>query len=101
MVSAFKFASSTSTDASLTERIDPTNKPTAAGKSSRAAITASKSISAADTARAVKAPEVIAQFPNWGAEGAGTSPEEFAKRYRDDIAFYAKLIKQASIPLID
>ena len=42
---------------------------------------------AADTARAVKAPEVIAQFPNWGAEGAGTSPEEFAKRYRDDIAF--------------
>ena len=56
---------------------------------------------AADTARAVKAPEVIAQFPNWGAEGAGTSPEEFAKRYRDDIAFYAKLIKQAGVPLVD
>ena len=50
---------------------------------------------------AVKAPEVIAQFPNWGAEGAGTSPEEFAKRYRDDIAFYAKLIKQAGVPLVD
>ena len=52
---------------------------------------------AADTARAVKAPEVIAQFPNWGAEGAGTSPEEFAKRYRDDIAFYGPIIKSVGI----
>ena len=55
---------------------------------------------AAETNRALKTPEVMAVLPNQGEPGGGT-PEEFAKRYRDDIAFYAKLIKQAKIPLVD
>ena len=56
---------------------------------------------AAETARAVKTPEIVSQLPNWGSDAAGTTPDEFAKRYHDDIAFYAKLIKQAGVPLVD
>jgi len=56
---------------------------------------------AAETARAVKTQEIIAAMPGWGADGAGTTPDEFAKRYRDDIAFYANIIRQANIPLVD
>jgi tripartite-type tricarboxylate transporter receptor subunit TctC len=55
----------------------------------------------AETARALKTPEIISQLPNWGSDAAGTTPDEFAKRYQDDIAFYAKLIKQARVPLVD
>ena len=55
---------------------------------------------AAETNRALKTPEVMAVLPNQGEAGGGTV-DEFAKRYHDDIAFYAKLIKQANIPLVD
>ncbi len=54
-----------------------------------------------ETAKALKTPEIIAALPGWGSEAAGTTPDEFAKKYRDDIALYAKIIKQANVPLVD
>jgi tripartite-type tricarboxylate transporter receptor subunit TctC len=54
-----------------------------------------------ETARALRMPDVAARLPGWGAEAAGTSPDEFAKRYRADIARYAKVIKDANVPLVD
>jgi tripartite-type tricarboxylate transporter receptor subunit TctC len=56
---------------------------------------------ASETARALKTPEIASQLPGWGAEAAGTTPDEFAAKYRADIALYAKVIKQANIPLVD
>jgi tripartite-type tricarboxylate transporter receptor subunit TctC len=55
---------------------------------------------AAETNRALKTPEVMAVLPNQG-EAAGGTPEEFGKKYRDDIALYARIIKQANIPLVE
>ena len=55
---------------------------------------------AAETNRALKTPEVMAVLPNHG-EAAGGTPEEFGKKYRDDIALYARIIKQANIPLVE
>ncbi|MFM9971794.1 MAG: Bug family tripartite tricarboxylate transporter substrate binding protein [Burkholderiales bacterium] len=52
------------------------------------------------TSRALKTTEVLAMLPNLG-DAAGGSPDEFAKRYRDDIALYARVIKQANIPQVE
>jgi tripartite-type tricarboxylate transporter receptor subunit TctC len=54
-----------------------------------------------ETARALRMPDVAARLPSWGAEAAGTSPDEFAARYRADIVRYAKVIKEANVPLVD
>lgn len=54
-----------------------------------------------ETARALRIPDVAARLPGWGAEPAGTTPDEFAARYRADVARYAKIIKQANVPLVD
>jgi tripartite-type tricarboxylate transporter receptor subunit TctC len=56
---------------------------------------------AADTARALRMPDVAAKLPGWGAEPAGTTPAEFSARYRADIVRYAKIIKDAKVPLVD
>jgi tripartite-type tricarboxylate transporter receptor subunit TctC len=55
---------------------------------------------AAETNRALKTSEVIAVLTTQG-EGAGGTPEDFEKKYRADIALYARIIKQANIPLVD
>ena len=55
---------------------------------------------AAETNRALKTPEVMAVLPTQG-DPAGGTPEEFGKKYRDDIALYARIIKQANIPLVE
>jgi tripartite-type tricarboxylate transporter receptor subunit TctC len=55
----------------------------------------------ADTARALRLPDVAARLPGWGAEAAGTTPEQFAATYRADVARYAKIIKAANVPLVD
>lgn len=54
-----------------------------------------------ETARALRLPDVAERLPTWGAEPAGTTPDEFAARYRADIARYAKVIKDANIPRLD
>ena len=56
---------------------------------------------ASETARVLKMPDVIARLPGWGGEAAGTSPEEFTAKYQSDIAKYARIIKEAKVPLVD
>jgi len=56
---------------------------------------------AEDTQRILKMPDILARVPGWGGEAAGTTPEEFEARYRADIAKYARIIKEAKIPLLE
>ena len=56
---------------------------------------------AADAGRVTRNKDILDKLPGWGYEPVVGTPEEFAAKYRDDVAMYAKLIKQASIPLID
>jgi tripartite-type tricarboxylate transporter receptor subunit TctC len=55
----------------------------------------------AETIRALRAPQMIERILAGGVEPAGTTPEEFSAKYRADIALYAKLIKDAKVPLVD
>jgi tripartite-type tricarboxylate transporter receptor subunit TctC len=54
-----------------------------------------------EVSRTLKMPDVADKVPSWGGEAAGTTPEEFAQKYRSDIALYAKVIKLANVPLVD
>jgi len=54
-----------------------------------------------DTQRIVKMPDILARIPGWGGEPAGSTPEEFEARYRADIAKYARIIREAKIPLLE
>ena len=56
---------------------------------------------ASETARVLKLPDVVARLPGWGGEASGISPEEFTAKYQSDIIKYAKIIKDASVPLVD
>jgi tripartite-type tricarboxylate transporter receptor subunit TctC len=55
----------------------------------------------AETIRALRSPQMVDRLTAGGTEPAGTTPDEFNAKYRADIAFYAKLIKDAKIPLVD
>jgi tripartite-type tricarboxylate transporter receptor subunit TctC len=41
------------------------------------------------------------RWPNWGYEPVGSTPEQFAAKYKADLATYAKVIREARIPLQD
>jgi tripartite-type tricarboxylate transporter receptor subunit TctC len=55
----------------------------------------------ADAARIVNMPDMNERLLAWGLDPAGTTPEEFAVRYKADLGMYAKLIKVAGIPQQD
>jgi len=54
-----------------------------------------------ETARVLHSPDVARYYAGWGVEAVGSSPEEFAARYRDDVAKYAHIIREAKVPLVD
>ncbi len=54
-----------------------------------------------ETARTLRMPDIIEQLPRLGGEAAGTTPEEFAAKFRADVARYAKIIEKANIPPMD
>jgi len=54
-----------------------------------------------ETIRTVRMPDINDKMPIWGGEGAGTTPEVFAAKFKEDLARYARVIKQANIPLAD
>lgn len=54
-----------------------------------------------DIARLLATPEMRDRFLGWGYEPVAGTPEDFAARLRADIARYAKVIKEARIPLVD
>jgi tripartite-type tricarboxylate transporter receptor subunit TctC len=54
-----------------------------------------------DAVRAVNSPEVKEKLQGMGSEIVGSSPEEFEARYKSDLARFAKVVKEAKIPLQD
>ena len=54
-----------------------------------------------ETIRALKSPEIVNRILAGGTEPSGSLPEEFDAKYRADIVKYAKIIRDAKIPLVD
>lgn len=54
-----------------------------------------------EIARAVVAPDLLERWPAWGYEPVGNTPEQFAAKVAADMAMYAKVIRDAGIPLQD
>jgi tripartite-type tricarboxylate transporter receptor subunit TctC len=54
-----------------------------------------------DTARIVNQSDIRDRLPGWGYEPVGNSPEEFAKKYREDVATYTKAIQTARVPQLE
>lgn len=54
-----------------------------------------------ETIRVVRLPEIAEKMPAWGGESAGTTPEAFNAKFREDIARYARVIKMANVPSAD
>lgn len=55
----------------------------------------------AETARALKAPDIVARLPAWGGEPVGNTPEAFSSRFLGDIAKYGRVVREAGIPLTE
>ena len=49
----------------------------------------------------VSSSQVSERFPGLGYEPVGSTPEEFSARFRRDVALYARIIREARIPLQD
>jgi tripartite-type tricarboxylate transporter receptor subunit TctC len=52
-----------------------------------------------ETKKALAAPDVRERLAKFVAEPVGSSPEEFAKKFNEDVAKYARIVKEAKIPL--
>jgi tripartite-type tricarboxylate transporter receptor subunit TctC len=54
-----------------------------------------------EAAKALAAPDLQARLRAMGNEPVGSTPEEFAVKFRDDLSKFAKVVKDAQIPLQD
>jgi len=54
-----------------------------------------------ETAKALRAPDLIERLKTGGNEAVGSTPDEFDIRFRADIAKFAKIVKDAKIPTQD
>jgi tripartite-type tricarboxylate transporter receptor subunit TctC len=54
-----------------------------------------------ETIKTVHMPDINDKMPVWGGDGAGTTPEQFGAKFREDVARYAKLIRQINLPPAD
>jgi tripartite-type tricarboxylate transporter receptor subunit TctC len=54
-----------------------------------------------ETAKALKAQDVLDRLKAGGNEGVGSTPDEFDTRFKADIAKFAKIVKDARIPMQD
>jgi tripartite-type tricarboxylate transporter receptor subunit TctC len=54
-----------------------------------------------EIAKAIVTPDMLERWPAWGYEPVGSSPEEFASKLAADMAMYARVIRDAGIPLQD
>lgn len=54
-----------------------------------------------ESVRAVNLPDVREKLQGMGSEIVGSTPDEFEARYKSDIARFARVVKEAKIPLQD
>jgi tripartite-type tricarboxylate transporter receptor subunit TctC len=54
-----------------------------------------------ETAKALRATDLIERLKTGGNEPVGSTPDEFDARFRADIAKFAKIVKDARIPTQD
>jgi tripartite-type tricarboxylate transporter receptor subunit TctC len=54
-----------------------------------------------ELAKVLATPEIRGRFAEWGYDAVGSTPAEFAARYQADVATYARVVKEARIPLQD
>ena len=54
-----------------------------------------------EIAKAIVAPDLLERWPAWGYEPVGNTPEQFGTQVAADMAMYAKVIRDAGIPLQD
>jgi tripartite-type tricarboxylate transporter receptor subunit TctC len=54
-----------------------------------------------ETAKALNAPEVRERLTGLGGEIVASTPEEFAAKFRADLAMFARIVREARIPLQD
>src|SRR5438046_2696282 len=52
-----------------------------------------------EMAKAIVTPDMRERWPAWGYEPVGSTPEQFAAKYKVDLASYANVIREAKIPL--
>ena len=52
-------------------------------------------------AKALTAPDLIERLRVGGNEAVGSTPEEFEARFKADLAKFAKIVKDAHIPVQD
>jgi tripartite-type tricarboxylate transporter receptor subunit TctC len=51
--------------------------------------------------RALATPDIRERMPAWGYEPVGSSPEAFQARFKSDLALYARIVRDAKVPLQD
>jgi tripartite-type tricarboxylate transporter receptor subunit TctC len=56
---------------------------------------------AGDTNRLLKMPDIVENLRQTGQDAEGGTPEQFQAYYRDEVARYAKVIREARVPLAD
>lgn len=54
-----------------------------------------------EIAKAIVAPDMLERWPAWGYEPVGNTPEQFAAKVAADMGMYARVIREAGIPLQD
>jgi tripartite-type tricarboxylate transporter receptor subunit TctC len=54
-----------------------------------------------EMAKVIATPEIRERMPALGYEPVGSTPDEFEPRFKSDLALYARVIREARIPLQD
>ena len=54
-----------------------------------------------EMARAAFLPDMLEHWPAWGYEPVGNTAEQFAAKFKEDLATYAKIIRDARIALLE
>jgi len=51
--------------------------------------------------RALATADIRERMPAWGYEPVGSTPEQFEARFKSDLALYARIVRDAKVPLQD
>jgi tripartite-type tricarboxylate transporter receptor subunit TctC len=55
----------------------------------------------AEWTRALATADIRERMPGWGYEPVGSSPEAFQAKYKSDLELYARIVRDAKVPLQD